>query len=182
MKELFFHEDFYCQVELVPVSAVQHCTEEMHQVDDFSAAHWDGTAWKSMYLRDDHSTYLRSLGIRIQDIALKLDSILERVDAVFTGYSTYREECSNTRGWVFPCGCGLLAEYDADGVVQNLWVDDAPDVASLGRFKEVIEVLNGYSQFVIADWNRTVLVSCEDDDELHQYLVSPSNEAESSSR
>ncbi len=172
MKELYFHEDFYCQVELLPVSAVQHCTEEMSESDAFSDAHWNGTAWTALYLRDDHSTYLRSLGIRIRDIAAKLDSMLEPVETIFTGYSTYREQCSNTRGWVFPCKSALLADYAADEVVQNLWmVNDHPYVRSLGKFKEVIGVLNEYSQFVIADWNKSIMVPTEDDDILRQYFM-----------
>ena len=172
MKELFFHEDFYCQVELLPVSAVQHCDDEMKKVDEFSAAHWDGTAWTKIYLRDNHSAHLRSLGIRIQDIADKLDLILERVEAIFTGYSTYSEQCKETRGWVFPNGCGLLADYRSDGVVQHIWlVKEPPDITSLESFKNAVEILGGCGGFVIADWNKDILVPCFNDGKLRRYFL-----------
>lgn len=172
MKELFFHEDFYCQVQLLPMSAMRPYEAEMAKIDEFAGAHWDGTAWTSIYLRDDYSMYLSSLGIRIQDIGDKLDLILERVDAIFTGYSTYREQCNDTQGWVFPNGCGLLADYRSDGIVQHIFlVKEPPDVTSLERFKNAIEVLGSHSQFVIADWNKDILVPCFNDYKLRRYFL-----------
>ena len=174
MRELYFHEDDYLQVEMVPVSALGHCTDEMRESDGFLATHWDGNAWTRMYLRLDYSAYLKRLGISIHEIAPKLDSILERVDEVFTGYSTYRERCSNTKAWVFPCGCGLLADYDAEGVVKHLWlVREPPDVEHFGKFKEVVGVLEAYSQFIIVDWPKEHLLQCADDDRMRRYFIDP---------
>jgi hypothetical protein len=174
MRELYFHEDDYLQVEMMPVSALGHCTDEMRESDAFSATHWNGTAWTSMYLLDDHSAYLKRLGISIHEIAPRLDSILEPVDEVFTGYSTYRERCSNTKAWVFPCGCGLLADYDADGVVLHLWlVYEPPHVQHFGKFKEVVGVLDAYSQFIIVDWKKSHLLQCADDDKMRRYFIDP---------
>ena len=172
MKELFFHEAFYCQVTLLPVSAVQPCDSETEKIDEVSGAHWDGTAWTSIYLREGYSEFLESLGIRIQGIADRLDLILERVDEISTGYSTYRERCENTNGWVFPDGCGLLADYGRDGIVQHIWlVKEPPAIESLEKFKNAVEVLGGCDDFVIADWNKDIMVPCSDDDKLRRYFL-----------
>lgn len=45
MKELYFHEDDYCQVELLPMSALESSVGEMKKIAAFSDAHWDGTAF-----------------------------------------------------------------------------------------------------------------------------------------
>ena len=115
MKELYFHEDFYCQVELLPMSALESSVGEMKEIGAFSEEHWDGTAWTALYVRADNSQHLKSLSIPIDSVAAKLDSILEPVDDIYTGYSTYRERCNNTRAWVLPCSTGLLADFDQTG-------------------------------------------------------------------
>ena len=39
MKELYFHEDFYCQVELLPMEALKSSEGEMNEIDAFSDTH-----------------------------------------------------------------------------------------------------------------------------------------------
>src|SRR5215510_794228 len=111
MKELYFHEDDYCQVELLPVSALVTSVDEINEIAAFSNMHWDGTAWTPLYPREDHSQHLKSLGISINSVAAILNSILEPVEEIYTGYSTYRERCNNTRAWVSPSGNALLADF-----------------------------------------------------------------------
>lgn len=179
MKELYYHEDEYLQIEMMPVSALGRCPAEMSASEGFIATHWDGTAWTRMYLRLEYSDYLKRLCIPIDEIATKLDSILERVDEVFTGYSTHRERCSNTKAWVFPCGRGLLADYDDEGVVLHLWLaPEPPDVEHFGKFKEVVGVLEAYNQFIIVDWPMDLLLQCSDDDRMRRYFIDPFDGAE----
>ena len=179
MKEICFHEDFYCQVELLPVAALKDCASEMQQIDDFSTEHWDGAGWTSIVVRQDNSGYLRALGIPINALAEKLDSILDSIDEIYTGYSSYRERCAQTKGWAFPCGCALLTDYDSEGIVRNLWlVNEPPSPQSFDKFKEAVQVLSQYGEFLIADWNLSVAVACVDDEKLRKYFVSPIDETD----
>jgi hypothetical protein len=171
MKELYFHEDFYYQVELLPTSALESSAREMGDINAFSAAHWDGYGWTDIYVRQDQSNHLRSLGISIDTIAAALDPILDPVDEVYTGYSTHRELCNNTRGWAVPCGTALLADFNDSGVVEHLWiVNEPPNSEDVEQFRRALKSLNDYGDFFIADWNLSIALSCKDDDKLVRYL------------
>lgn len=171
MKELYFHEDFYCQVELLPVSALVTSVDEINKIAAFSNMHGDGTGWTQLYPREDHSQYLRSLCIPINSLAAALDSILEPVAEVYTGYSTYRERCNNTRAWVLTNGTALLADFDGTGTIEHLWIVKEPLAAeNIDQFKHALRALGEFGDFFIADWNLDIAVACSDDDKLTQYL------------
>jgi hypothetical protein len=171
MKEFYFHEDFYCQVQLLPLSALDSSLAEMNQIADFSDAHWDGTAWTALYLREDHTQHLKSLGIPVDSVAAVLDSILEPVAKVYTGYSTYREPCKNTRAWVLPGGTALLADFDEAGIIERLWIiDERPAAENLDQFQQALQALDQFGDFFIADWNIGIAVACNDEDKLRRYL------------
>ena len=171
MKELYFHEDFYCQVELLPMPALESSVDEMNEIAVFSEENWDGTAWTALHLREDHSQHLRSLGIPIKSVAAVLDSILEPVVEVYTGYSTYRERCKNTRAWVLPCRTALLADFDETGIIEHLWIVNEPPAAeNVDQFQQALRALAEFGDFFIADWNIGIAVACRDHDQLMQYL------------
>ena len=125
-----------------------------------------GREW---YLREDHSQHLRSLGISINSVAAVLDPILEPAEEVYTGYSTYRERCYNTRAWVLSCGTALLADFDETGVIQHFWIVNEP-AEYIEQLKQALRALGELGDFFIADWNHDIAVPCNDNDKLRDYL------------
>src|SRR5262249_55770988 len=45
----FFHEDDYCQVEVLPAAAAGPCRSEMGRIDEFAEAHLDGMGFTDIY-------------------------------------------------------------------------------------------------------------------------------------
>ena len=167
MKALYFHEDDYCQVELLPMSALDSSVDETTKIEHFSD---DGTAWTAIYLRLDYSEHLKSIAIPINRLAAKLDSILEPVEEVYTGYSTYRERCKNTRAWVLG-RTALLANFDESGIIQNLWiVNEPPDAENVDQFRQALKAISEYGDFLIAHWPLDFTVAFRDEDKLLRYL------------
>lgn len=171
MKELYFHEDDYCQVELLPVSALVTTVDEINKIAAFSNLHWDGTGWTPLYHREDPSQYLKSLSIPIDSVAAALDSILGPVAEVYTGYSTHRERCKNTRAWATSCGTALLADFDGTGIIEHLWiVNEPPKAEDIDQFQQALRTLAEFGDFFIADWKLDISLPCRDVDKLRQYL------------
>lgn len=153
------------------MSALKNSVDEMNEIAVFSEAHWDGTAWTALHVREDHSQNLKSLGITINSLAAALDSILEPVAEVYTGYSTYRERCKNTRAWVVSCGTALLSDFDGTGIIEHLWIVNEPPAAeNVDQFQQALRALAEFGDFFIADWNIGIAVVCRDHDQLMQYL------------
>ena len=144
MREAYYHEDDFCQVELLPIDNLQHCLAQMGEQQAFAAAHQSGVGWTDMYMRQEPPSRLVTLGMTGEQLRLAVKEMLPPYDAVFTGYSSYRVECRN----VLAFGGGhtetLFAGLDGDGIVADLWCSDAmPQLLSLPLLE----------QLLLADWN-----------------------------
>ena len=95
MREAYYHEDDFCQVELLPIDNLQHCLAQMGEQQAFAAAHQSGAGWTDMYMRQEPPSRLVTLGITGEQLRLAVQAELPPYDAVFTGYSSYRVECRN---------------------------------------------------------------------------------------
>ena len=42
MRKIYFHEDDYCQLEVLPLAARQFCLQEMGEIDAFAEEHREG--------------------------------------------------------------------------------------------------------------------------------------------
>ena len=55
-----------------------------------------------------------------------------------------------------------------------MWlVSGSPDVEHFGKFREVVGVLEAYSQFIIVDWAKDLILQCSDDDRMRRYFIDP---------
>ena len=78
MTEIYFHEDDYCQIEVLPVSNWEHCATQIGEIESFSEAHPapGGTGWTDMYVREENPFSLRDLGISRTTLASALREAL----------------------------------------------------------------------------------------------------------
>ena len=169
---IYFHEDSYCMIELVPESAVAECDVEMGQAAAHSKEHWDGNGWTDIYLIDDHSKHGEALNLPVHWLAETVEPYLQAVDLVYTGYGSHRELATNVRAWARPDGAALFAEGNPDGLVRCVWLGERffaePEVQV---WFHVVKALGSLGRFHIADWYWDVRIDCSDDARLLAYLV-----------
>lgn len=144
MREAYFHEDDYCQVELLPVDNLQHCLQQMGEQQVFADAHASGAGWTDMYVRSAPPSPLSALGITATQLRQALGAVLPPYDAVFTGYGSYRVACENVLAFGGDKTETLFAGINDDGVVADLWCSDA--------MAELL-LLPLPQQLLLADWN-----------------------------
>ena len=144
MREAYYHEDDFCQVELLPIDNLQHCLAQMGEQQAFAAAHQSGAGWTDMYMRQEPPSRLVTLGMTGEQLRLAVMEVLPPYDAVFTGYSSYRVECRNVLAFGGDKTETLFAGLDGDGIVADLWCSDAlPQLLLLPLLE----------QLLLADWN-----------------------------
>jgi hypothetical protein len=57
----WFHEDDFCQMELLPAESEAFTRRQMGEVEKFAATHRaEGGGWTGMYLREDSPANFRS--------------------------------------------------------------------------------------------------------------------------
>lgn len=169
-KVAYFHEDDYCQTEILPSENLAHCKRQMEDIDEFSEAHRDGDSFTDMFIREDNPIGLIDKRIPVTRLEQALSPILEKYDRVFTGYSSYREECINTGAFVYNENIAVF--YDVDGdAVKNLWLMLVPYTQE--ELKKGIEALNALAslgELILADWGWSFVESLQNKAQIAHYM------------
>ena len=161
MREAYYHEDDFCQVELLPLDSLQHCLRQMGEQQVFADAHRSGAGWTDMHVREEAASKLCTLGITAEQLRLAVQDVLPPYDAVFTGYSSYRVECRNVLAFGGEDTETLFAGIDEHGIVADLWCSDAmPELLRLPLPE----------QLLLADWNAGLACPLSDHALFARYL------------
>ena len=161
MREAYFHEDDYCQIEILPLDNLGFCLEQAGQIEQFSKEHRVGDFWDAMYIRAENPTKLTSLNLTLPQIREALAAEMPEFDSVFTGYSSYREPCPNVHGFGRNNSEIIFVETADDQVVTAIWCSDA--MAELQKLPRREDLL-------LADWGWSFICPLADTERFSSYL------------
>ncbi len=172
-REIYFHEDDYCQQELLPRGAAAHAEGEVNKIGEFADAHRapSGLGWTDIYIRKEAPVKLRALGIEMEVLAQTVSRFLQPFDLVLTGYSSYRKRCNDTRAWGRSEGCALFAKWDQDGIVSHIWAEFFDqDEASILAATQAVAALGRLYPLVYVDWAYGYTCDAADEDSFAAML------------
>lgn len=168
-RSIYFHEDDYCQIELLPLAARQHCVTQMGIIDDFSARHSDGgPGYTDIYVRPGAPQPFAGLGISIAALSAAIQPHLPVYDSVFTGYSSYREHCKSTSAWGDE-SFTLFADHEAE-IVRHVWLD-FDNAFEPARVAAALRSVPGSDGLLIADWSWSRIALLSDAAALYGYFL-----------
>ena len=154
-REIYFHEDDYCQQQLLPREAAAHAAAEIKAIGKFADAHRvpDDLGWTDVYAREEGPVELRALKIKKEEFALAVSPFLPPFDSVYTGYSSHREECKKTNAWGTSQQCAIFADWEDDGTVAHAWAEFfAVDNDSIDRATKAVATLGQIHPLIYVDW------------------------------
>ncbi|SHJ47459.1 hypothetical protein [Aquimarina spongiae] len=162
---IFYHEDDFCQIEILPKENVFHLLKEVDNISDFTEEH----GYSDIYVREERKITLSARKINKSELEKVLAELeTERHTEVITGYGTeYREKSKNTIGF----GKGYAAmyfQYEND-VVINIWVTNLFELNA----NHVINVLFKIGEkwdLILMDWNTSQLVDLTNRDRIKKYI------------
>lgn len=165
---IFFHEDDYCQVEIVTASNRDSYLKEIEQIQEFADEHSDGIGYTDMYIRQDNQCPTADMKISFQNIDKNISCYLHKFNSVKTGYSSYACECESTVGYGFK-ELSIFLEHENE-IVKNIWITGfARNQNHLETFTNVLEYL-GKLDLILVDWNVGIVVNLNDKEEIEKYL------------
>lgn len=125
MREAYFHEDEYCQIEILPIEALKFCQMQIEAIANFSKAHQSGAGWDDMYLREESPRKLSELGITLSEIRDALREKCPEYEAVYTGYSSVRDLCRDVHAFGKDDQAIIFAEIDDSENIVSIWCSSA---------------------------------------------------------
>ncbi len=154
-REIYFHEDDYCQQQLLPSSKSDVISQELNKVAEFSKAHQapEGLGWTDVYVREALDSEFGDLGMNLDTFDRCVSHFLQKFDNVFTGYSSYREVCRMTGAWGLSDSCCIFADWNDAKVVQHVWTSffDAKDEC-IQICANTVKALSSQSPLIYVDW------------------------------
>ena len=171
MREAYFHEDDYGQIQVLPISNWNYCLSELKKIGEFSDEHFDGMGWTDIYIRDENPHGLASLNINTKDLASILGKTLAPYDKVLTGYSTYREEAKRTLAFGSETSCIVFVGYESNNIVEEIWLDFGISTQK-DRELAVNGLLNlgSLGETFLVDWSLGDMMKLSDKDKIMSYF------------
>lgn len=123
-RAIYFHEDDYCQVEIVPLSNWDFCVGEINKMNDFADAHEAKIGWTDIYLRKQEPQTISDFSISVNDFKKRVEKTLAPFSKVTTGYSSHIENSKNTLAWgLNEREFTIFANYTRENLISALWLD-----------------------------------------------------------
>ena len=166
--KLFFHEDLYKQIELIPRKnyfATQKAIAEL--------PHGQGSAdgFLTCVIRPEHPAKLSDENIIIDMVNKMLKPLaLSFYDQIVSGYSTKSYDVPNTVAWGFE-RYGIFVEYKS-GIVTGLWLCQSSMFVANNfgvALKSAILLLSSKLDLVLVDWNQEILIDTSQEKLLGKY-------------
>lgn len=152
-RDIYFHEDDYCQQEFLPAEATETAKNELENIADFSKKHQTEHGWTDMYIRNAPGVRFDAIGMSRDQLDRLLLDFFPKFDSVYTGYSTHRELCPRTGAWGVSESCCYYANWNEDEIIENVWTSffehDGEAVQSMA---ESAAALATFAPMVYVDW------------------------------
>lgn len=172
LKKVFYHEDMYLQVEILPKENLAFCNNQINSIIDFSNDHRDGFGFTDMFVPENESIKLESKNIQYDAIKDILSSHMDFYKDVYTGYGSYEVKCSNTVGFGFDT-LQILVNFNDKNTIKNIWINGFTEsIKEVECFaKSLIELGINYD-LIICDWESTSLIDLKEKDQVEEYATS----------
>ena len=171
--EIYFHEDDYNQIEIVPE---QNYASAQKQMDSFPPQEEGVMGFSSIVVRDETPINITALKI---DVAL-LDDYLtlhstQTFDVIKTGYGSYVEIIDNAVAYGFD-KLAIVVE-SVDGIVKNLFLIDyyPPKEKICQPILPVLHDLGTQHSLILVDWNAFAIIRLNDKAAVNSYLEEASD-------
>jgi hypothetical protein len=166
---LFFHEDDFCQVELLPKENLNFIKLQCNQIESSSEKNFDGAGYKEIFIRDANPIGLSTISIQKSELEnFLLELHLPRASEVLTGYGQdYRVQSLETVGF----GSDYVAVYFhfQDDIVKKIWFTQIWNITG----EKLVPVLNKVGlkwNLLLVDWEAATFVELSDEQAIINYL------------
>lgn len=165
---IFYHEDDFGQVEIIPSENFERLIKEAKNVKDFSEKHSDGGGFTDIYVREQSGLKLEERKIKVSELNNILTKLsVEKHTMTTTGIRPDEMLHKNTFGYGENYN-GLFFDFK-DDIVSNIWISGRLNVND----EKLISVMNEIGttwSLVLMDWNSLELIDLKNKKQIKKYV------------
>ena len=162
---IFYHEDDFCQIEIVPKENLPDLIKQAENISDFTTEN----GYSDIYVREENKVSLKSKNInksKLESLLTKLGT--EKHTEITTGYgSEYRVKSENTIGFGKDYSA-IYFDFEND-YVENIWIT-SPFGLNQDNLSNVLYEIGKSWNLVLMDWNRSELIDLTNRKMIEKYL------------
>lgn len=170
---IYFHEDDYCQVQLLPKEDQDHLSAEEAKVREVAEKNFTGYGFSNIHVPTKEPISLSSRRINTAEIDnMLLAQRFKRITTVFSGSMSDRAVAQETLA--FKCGSYVLY-YDQDnGTVRSIWLDLFGKASSANRADLInaLHLIGTRWNLVLMHWSWSSLVDLSAKHSIEEYFDS----------
>lgn len=167
---IFYHEDYYRQIELV---SNRYYSKTYNEISNLPEQNGSKYGFDNITIRSEES-HLEVEKISIDELRTCIDSLsisfYEKVESGTYSGKPYRMD--NTVVWGFE-GYGIFVEYSEKKIVTSIWIVNSPifpkDYIGQHLFEALITLGKTFS-FILVDWDSKEIIDLKDILVLKEYL------------
>ena len=169
-RSIFFHEDDFCQIELLPVENLVFCLKQAGVIEDFAQSHQGGFGFTDAFMREECHVKLSQKDLPATALHNLLTPRFPPYDEVRTGYGSHDVVCKSTFAYGQNERVVLFSDSEGD-ILQNMWLTlDLSSSDELARAKELFQMLGSFTSLLIADWGLGIIAPLIDTEQINPYL------------
>jgi len=165
---IFYDEDHYRQVEIVPSENFNELIKQAENVQDFAEKHFDGGGYTDMTVRAENGFQLKKRGIKSRELDLILSDLpIKRYTEVSTGIEPGEMRSENTYGYGENYN-GIFFDFESDSVT-GIWIAGSPNIENEKFTQTLISIGNKWN-LLLMDWNTLELIDLKNKEQIEKYL------------
>lgn len=165
---IFYHEDDYRQVEIVPAENFEELIKQAENVEDFSNKHFDGIGYTDMVIREENKITLKQRGITPNELDSMLSKLpIQKFDKVSTGIRPGEMMSENTIGYGGNYN-GIFFDFKSNAVT-GIWIAGSLDIDG-HILTEILNEIGKKWNLLLMDWNSLELIDLKNKDQIAEYL------------
>jgi len=162
---IFYHEDDFCQIEIVPKENLSELIKQADNISDFTSEN----GYSDIYVREENKVSLKTKKISKSE----LESLLTKLGTakhteIITGYgSDYKIKSENTIGFGKDYSA-VYFDFEND-IVKNIWITNLYGL----NHENVINTLSEIGEkwnLIMMDWNSSELIDLSNKKMIEKYL------------
>lgn len=169
---LYFHEDLYGQVELLPRDNFSELEDENRRIRDFAENHSDGFGFTDIYVRESQRTKTSDRQIPIADFEkVLLECGFQKYSNVYSINGSQEGLCRNTLGFKLDSSV-VYCDFE-QGLIKNIWLDNFRFSYSSDRKEQLINglfLMGEKWDLILNDWDLAETFDLKSKTEIERYI------------
>jgi len=173
---IFYHEDDYCQIQLLPNENYSQLVKEIENISESSKSNFDGYGYENIVVRTNERIALATRRIKKKELEELISELkVERHSIVSTGYGfNYRIQSKNTIGFGKE-PFGIFYEFNEETeVVENIWLTNPRQLEFVGLPSVISKIAKRWN-LVLIDWNSLTLLDWKNLAAVDKYFKTMEN-------